>query len=515
MTAGRARPAALALTIGLLAILAVLPLRASPATGLTQGALLARAYDLIYDADFAGGEAALKQACPPAPAQACEVLGVAASWWRIYFDLDNRSLDAAFKTRVNAVIDRGEAWVAREPGRAEAWFYLGAAYGFRVQYHGHRREVLAAARDGKRIKVSLEKAIALDPGLHDAYFGVGLYQYYADIAPTVLKFVRWLLALPGGDKVAGLQQMRQTRHQGVLLKAEAAYQLHLIDLWYEHQPEEAIALLDELAARYPHNPLFVLNAAQAHETYRNDRPAALAAYLALTEGARRGTLREPVLADGWGRLGAAAQLTALSEADRAIDEARVVIERRPAAPYGAVAIAHLETARALDALGRRDEAVAAYRAARAAAPADDPRQIRRDADSGLSRPPDRVTAEAARLSLEGWRALERGSLSAAAPALERAVQLRPDEGVHRYRRGRLWLARQDGARAQADFERALQVRPLPAPAFVAASLLELGRLAERAGDRPRAISHYTSALKVRGADAPTRAAATQALAALR
>ena len=48
----------------------------------------------------------------------------------------------------------------------------------------------------------------------------------------------------------------------MLLKAEAAYQLHLIDLWYENQPGKALAMLDELRARYPHNPMFLLNTAQ-------------------------------------------------------------------------------------------------------------------------------------------------------------------------------------------------------------------------------------------------------------
>ena len=122
----------------------------------------------MYDADFAGADAELKRACGPAPAQACDVIGAAAQWWRIYFDLDNRSPDQAFMARLNTVIAAGERWAAREPERAEAWFYLGAAYGVRVQYHAQRLEFLAAARDGKRIKISLEKALALDPGLHDA-----------------------------------------------------------------------------------------------------------------------------------------------------------------------------------------------------------------------------------------------------------------------------------------------------------------------------------------------------------
>jgi len=513
--AGPARRVALGLLALTLAAQAALPLHADPIKGLTQAGALARAYDLVYDADFAGAEEELKRACGPAPAEACGVIGAAAQWWRIYFDLDSRAQDKAFLARLKTLIDRGEQWVAREPERAEAWFYLGAAYGIRVQYHGQRFEFLAAARDGKRIKNALEKSLALDPGLHDANAGVGMYQYYADIAPAVLKVLRWFLGLPGGDKAKGLEQMRRARDLGLLLRAEATYQLHLVDLWYENKPEEALALLADLRARYPHNPLFLLNAAQVQEVYRKDNPAALALYRALVDGAGRGGLREPVMAEMWGRLGAAAQFDALAESDRAIDELRIVIERRPAVPYGAVARAQLELGRVSDRLGWRDQAAAAYRAAIASAPADDPRDVRRAAREGLSRPADRVAAEAARLSLEGWRAFERGSLPDASARLDRAVQLQPDDGVHRYRRGRVLAARNDGAHAQTDFERALAARPAPPPPFVAASYLALGSLFDAASDRARAIPMYEAALRVRGASPETRDLAQRALAYLR
>jgi tetratricopeptide (TPR) repeat protein len=486
-----------------------------PVKGLTHAPALARAYDLVYDADFAAAEAELPRACGPAPAQACEVIGVAAQWWRLYFDIDDRSRDQAFKARLTAVIASGERWVEREPARAEAWFYLGAAYGVRVQYHGQRLEFLSAARDGKRIKASLEKALALDPGLEDANAGLGLYQYYADVAPSVLKVLRWFLGLPGGDREKGLAQLRRARERGVLLKAEAAYQLHFIDLWYEHRSDEAIEILSDLRERYPHNPVFLLNAAQAHEVYRSDRSAALALYRSLIDGALGGLLREPLLAEVWGRLGAAAQLTALAEPDRAIDEARVVIAKRPAAPYGATAQAQLELGRALDQIGLRDQAIAAYRAAVAAAPAGDPREVRRSAQQGLSRGPDRTAADATRLSLDGWRAFERGDATGALPPLDRAVQLRPDDGVHRYRRGRVLLATGERERARADFERALQVRPLPPAPFVAASYYELGVIFEASADRARAAAMYDAASRAHGAPAETRRLAQHALARLR
>ena len=74
-----------------------------------------------------------------------------------------------------------------------------------MQWRVLRVERLAAARDGKRIKEALERRHRARPALDDAYFGVGLYKYYADVAPAAAKFLRWLLLLPGGDRGEGLQ----------------------------------------------------------------------------------------------------------------------------------------------------------------------------------------------------------------------------------------------------------------------------------------------------------------------
>ena len=111
-------------------------------------------------------------------------------------------------------IAEAERLAAAEPNRAEAWFYLGAAYGVRAQFRVYRVERLAAARDGKRIKEALEKALALDPAMHDAEFGIGMYRYYAGVAPAIFRFLRFLLLLPGGDREGGLAQLERASHAG-------------------------------------------------------------------------------------------------------------------------------------------------------------------------------------------------------------------------------------------------------------------------------------------------------------
>src|SRR6188472_3905056 len=201
---------------------------APPARDIRGVEALARAYDFILEARFDQVEAELRRACPPAPTEACEVLGATSLWWQILVDPESRELDDEFSAAVDRAIASTEAWTDRSPDDAEAWFFNGGAYAARVQWRVLREEKLAAARDGKAIKVALERAIELDPTLEDAYFGVGMYKYYADVAPAAAKFLRFLMLLPGGDRKEGLDQMLRARTRGRLLQGEADYQLHVI-----------------------------------------------------------------------------------------------------------------------------------------------------------------------------------------------------------------------------------------------------------------------------------------------
>ena len=475
---------------------------------------LARAYDIILDARFDEVDAALQHACPPAPAEACQLVRVTADWWRIQQDPDNRALDTAFMRNVNEAIAAAEAWTAKGPREAEAWFYLGAAYALRVQLRVLRNEKLAAARDGKRIKQALERAVALDPQMDDAYFGIGLYQYYADVAPAAAKFLRWLLLLPGGNKTEGLQRMLRTQRSGELLRGEADFQLHIIYLWYESRPDRAVALLEGLRDRHPTNPLFPLVIGDIQDVYFHDPTAAFATYDSVAAAAHDGRVRVAKLAETRARLGMARQLDLLVETDRAIEQLKLVLDLRPEAPYSARSLAALRLGLAYDRMGQRDLASAAYRSAIAAAPPDDPLNLVDQATRALSRRPDPRAGEAFRLSMEGWRALERGDLSDADAALTYSLQLRSDDPVSHYRFGKLLQARSDAEQAIAAFDKTIRLRASCPPTVLAAAYLDAGRLHERAGRRDRAAAMYRGASGVFGASAETRRVAQRLLARL-
>lgn len=462
-------------------LLIVLLIPSPSSAALTEGPRLASIYDTILAARFDAAAAELAHACPPAPVGACRALATVSLWWQIALDPESRQLDRPFTDAAAAAIAANDEWTRRAPASAEAWFYLAGSYAPLAQWRILRGERLAAARDGKRIKDALERALALDPGLKDAYFGIGLYHYYADVAPTAAKILRFLLLLPGGDRVQGLREMVEARQHGELLRGEADYQLHLVYLWYEQKPTEALSLVEELEARYPSNPIFLQRIAEIETGYLHDHPAAAAAWQTLMRRAESHEVAAPDIALVRAKLGLARELNAMDETDRALDLLHEVIAEHPAAPADAMAQARGQQTRYQNRLGL--------------GPADKtPR-----------------ASEAYRTGLEAWRAFERHAYPEADTLFTHALALAPADPVLAYRYGRLLEARGLHAPARAQFERVLAARPV-APAFVLASAyVECARLVERSGDRTRAIALYRAATTIVGADPHARDAARRAL----
>jgi hypothetical protein len=270
-----------------LSVLLTLPLLSGrpAAAALTEGAQLAAIYDTILAAQFDRVDAQLRAACPAAPTEACRTLALVSSWWQININPENHELDKPFNDAAASVTAANDAWTKREPRRAEAWFYVAGAYAPIVQWRILRGQKLAAAREGGKIKSALERALKLDPTLTDAYFGLGLYHYYAAVAPAYAKFLRVFLLLPGGNREQGLHEMLTARDGGQLLTGEADYQLHFVYLWYEKQPAEALALLQSLDSRYPSNPLFLQRIAEVQEAIFHDSRASAAAWHELLDRA--------------------------------------------------------------------------------------------------------------------------------------------------------------------------------------------------------------------------------------
>ena len=200
-----------------------------------------------------------------------------------------------------------------------------------------RDEHLSAARDGKRIKEVLERALELDPG--DGRCG---------LRHRPLPLLRGDCALlPAHDPLAAAAAGRRSRRgpgadgadrrQGQLARGEADYQLHLAYLWYEERFDDALALVLDLQSRYPRNPLFRHLEATIRDVYFHDHARSLAASEALVAAAARGEVNRPGLATVRARLNIALQLDQLGQRDRARLAIDTLLAAQPTAPADAIA----------------------------------------------------------------------------------------------------------------------------------------------------------------------------------
>jgi tetratricopeptide (TPR) repeat protein len=146
----------------------------------------------------------------------------------------------------------------KEHESADMHFYAGMAQAALARLYGLRAENRATARAGVRGREHFLRALALNPDLADADFGLGLYNYYVDTLSSFVKFLGFFMGIPGGNKRDGIRQLQHAMADGVITPAAARFYLAMDLHRYDQQYEQALALIGPLAEKYPSNPLFQL-----------------------------------------------------------------------------------------------------------------------------------------------------------------------------------------------------------------------------------------------------------------
>ena len=121
--------------------------------------------------------------------------------------------EAAFFARMDAAITLGEEALERDPDDISAAFFVGGAYGYKARYLALREKWWDAYRSGRKGVKHLEHVVEKDPELADAYLGLGIYHYYADVLPAVLKFFAGFIGLKG-DRDRGLAEIHHALREG-------------------------------------------------------------------------------------------------------------------------------------------------------------------------------------------------------------------------------------------------------------------------------------------------------------
>ena len=103
----------------------------------------------------------------------------------------NRALQPEFERTIDTFIDEATARHERSATDDEALFYLGNAHLLRASYRfDHDKGMWGAARDGARSKRLADAYVKRRPEHADAYYMLGAYNYYVEIAPSFVKLIR-------------------------------------------------------------------------------------------------------------------------------------------------------------------------------------------------------------------------------------------------------------------------------------------------------------------------------------
>jgi hypothetical protein len=194
-------------------------------------------------------------------------------WWKIMPDLTNKKYDERFLAYMDTTIYVAENLYKKYPPyKAEATFFLSAAYGFKGRLYSEeeRKNWTRAAAAGKQALNYLE----LSKGFHtlspELLFGDALYNYFSVWVPEnypSLKPIMWFFAK--GDKALGLKQLKEVSYNAFYTRTEAMVWLMRIQNSYENNKREALHLSDYLSKTYPDNPFF--HRYHARALYSNGR----------------------------------------------------------------------------------------------------------------------------------------------------------------------------------------------------------------------------------------------------
>ncbi|HSS20931.1 MAG TPA: tetratricopeptide repeat protein [Pyrinomonadaceae bacterium] len=263
-----------------------------------------------------------------------------------------------------------ELQLKQNPKDVDALDWLAVIEGLKATFEeAVERRHFAALRDGNDAVDHHRDVLKLDPTRIDANLTIGLYEYAVASLPLPVRVVVGVAGFRGSKKkgLALIEDVMKNGHWS----SEDAKTLLIVLYTREKRFADALVLARELAAKYPRNYLFRLEAADAlvsqaevERGNKNIGAAVLAereAFATFEEILHDRTVRDTVsraldlVHFKYGEV-----LLTAGEGERAAKEFLAATRVDHAEP-SLVTMAHLYAARAYDLAGKRDDALAQYR----------------------------------------------------------------------------------------------------------------------------------------------------------
>jgi hypothetical protein len=289
-------------------------------------------------------------------------------------DAVDQSIDRAFRDRMAQAKTKALALVARNKNDADAQYFLGAYYGVMAGYEASTaRKFFAAMRNGSRGVDAHEKVLKLRPDYYDAYLSVGLYDYIVGGLPFAYKAIAALIGVRG-NKQRGINRLETiVKHETATADDARVFLLAIYQ--NEKRYEDALAIARNLSAKYPRSYLLKLETAYALVLLKR----ADEAYAVFEE-----LLKDPAATSVVDLAHYQyAEALALNKEHQRAAEQFLEVPKSKGADENLATLALLRAAQMHDLAGRRNEALAQYKAVLARPNVYDTRE---QAAKGLKQP---------------------------------------------------------------------------------------------------------------------------------
>ena len=166
---------------------------------------------------------------------------------------------ATFRQHANKALALAEARLRSQPQDVQALYDVGAALGVLASYTATvDGRVSGAFSQARRAYNAHERVMKLDARRKDAALVVGTYRYIVSTLPFPLRWMAYVAGF-GGDREYGVRLVEEAARYPSDAQTDAKIALLLL-YNREGRFKDALAVTDDLMARYPRNRIIVLEA---------------------------------------------------------------------------------------------------------------------------------------------------------------------------------------------------------------------------------------------------------------
>jgi tetratricopeptide (TPR) repeat protein len=272
-----------------------------------------------------------------------------------------------FRDCIRKAIAMNEACLRSNPRDVKALYELGVAHGLQANYlFLMEKSWVESLREASTARKLQERVLEMDPQFVDARLILGVYQYAIGCLPFYMRALGFVGGFHG-SKEGGLRQLQLVASNGVLNRYDAKVLLAVL-YRREHEPQQAIPLLQELSRQFDHNYLFRFEQVQMYSDL-GDKASAFAVLADIEKRRRAGapgyeTLRAEKVQYVTGNLH-----FRYGDLDSALQDLKQATGHPDELDSSTAVIAWLRLGQVYDLQGDRQQAISAYRTSMKIAPA--------------------------------------------------------------------------------------------------------------------------------------------------